>query len=712
MTTTVASDRDETDYLGHLSFRLSDRFVESYRDKPVPWGFNIGGDNSLGELTWVTKYARKMARPGEDGPLERWYQGCRRIVEGMYSLQKDWCSQHLTPWNHAKAARSAEDCYDRLFHFKWTPPGRGLWMMGTEFVWEEGSGALQNCAFLSTENISVRQPSLKFERLMEMSMLGVGVGFDILGADKLTIHQPKGGGVSFRIPDSREGWCESVALLLNSYLLPGQHPVEFIYDDIRQAGQPLKRFGGKAAGPMPLMRLHKQLRAILDGRDHEPFSGTDIADCMNLIGKCVVAGNIRRSAELALGRADDKDYLNLKNYIANPERMGVVLDPNDETRVLTGEDGKWVHTEEGGWGHLSNNSVFAEVGGDYDHLAEAIALNGEPGLFYLDLARSHGRLIDPANNRDYRAKGANPCVEQTLEDFELCTLVETYPTAADDLEDYRRTLKYAFMYAKAVTLLPTHWPESNEVMQRNRRIGCSMTGIAQFAEHTSTTVLRDWCEAGFETINYYDTVYSEWLGVRESIKKTSVKPSGTVARLKGVTAGVHFPTEGGDFIRRDRYSKNDPVVAVLAAAGYHVEPSVSDPEADVVVTFPVHGLDIRSEREVSVWEKAHLATLMQRHWADNQVSVTLSFRPDEGHDIARVIRSFDGQLKSMSFLPLGEEMSAGAYAQMPFERATPEKLEKMFSSVKPIDWTAIYESGRESEGEAYCSNDVCELPTK
>lgn len=661
----------------HLSFRLSEEFIDQYRSQPVQWGFDCGAGNTLGELTWLTKYSRVK----DDGTKEQWYEGCRRVIEGVFSILKDHCLRNRTPWNHAKAQRAAEDAYDRMFHFKWTPPGRGLWMMGTKFVWEEGSAALQNCAFLSTQHLGVRNPVQPFIRLMEMSMLGIGVGFDTLGAGKLTIHQPEGDADEFQIPDSREGWCESLERQLRSYFTPGKRPVTFDYSLVRPAGEPIKRFGGVAAGPGPLKKLHEGIARIFEGREGQEITSSDIVDVMNMIGKCVVAGNVRRSAEIAFGLPDDKEFLQLKDPTVNPERMG----PD-------------------GWGYLSNNSIMAEVGGNYDNLVDQIAVNGEPGLNYLDLARSHGRLIDPPNHKDHRAMGANPCAEQTLEDGELCTLVETYPIKHEDLDDFKKTLKWAYLYGKAVTLLPTHWPDSNEVMQRNRRIGCSVSGIVQFAERHGWTELRRWMDEGYQAVADRDRQYSEWLGVRESIKMTSVKPSGTVSILAGVTPGVHWP-EQDVYLRRMRFRVNDPMVDVFQQAGYHVEPDVMDPDHSVVVTFPTRGPDVRTNREVSVWEKVSLAALLQKYWADNQVSATFTFRQDEKDQIGPLLRSFDGQLKSMSFLPMLEE--GGAYAQMPYERIDIEEWEKATANVERMDLMEVYLNGADPEGERYCTTDIC-----
>jgi ribonucleoside-triphosphate reductase len=657
--------------------------LDTYVDRVPDWGFPIGGGNSLGELTFLVKYARRK----EDGTKERWHETCQRVIEGMYSILKDHCNGNRTPWNEQKAQRSAQDAYERMFTFKWLPPGRGIWMMGTEFVnKQKNSASLQNCAFVSTEKISVHskaEATLPFVRLMEMSMLGVGVGFDTKGAGKITLSEPDADRKEFRVvEDTREGWYELVGDILWSYFTGGPQIVPD-FSQIRKAGELIKGFGGVAAGPDPLIRLCDDLRRLFQDRAGEKFSSSDIVDVCNLIGKCVVSGNVRRSAELALGDADDEDFLNLKDFNINPERMGA-----------------------DGWGHASNNSVAAEVGSNLDHIIDRVVNNGEPGIVYLDIAREYGRLADPANNKDHRVVGVNPCAEQTLESYECCTLVESFPIRHESLADYLKTLKIAYLYGKAVTLLPTHWPEVNEVMQRNRRIGCSVSGSAQFAEAHGWTMLRTWLDEGYQEIVKRDHQYSEWLGVRESIKMTSVKPSGSVSLLAGVTPGVHWPTSD-IYIRRMRLSTNDPLIGVLREAGYHVEPDVMNPDFDMVVELPTRGPDVRIESEVSVWEKAALAALHQRYWADNAVSVTLTFSESERDQIGAVIRAFEGQLKTLSFLPSFE---VGAYAQMPYEKIDLDTYDSKVQNVSYLDWNRLYDGDSfDAVGEMYCSTDSCEI---
>ena len=97
-------------------------------------------------------------------------------------------------------------------------------------------------------------------------------------------------------------------------------------------------------------------------------------------------------------------------------------------------------------------------------MAERLRVNGEPGLAWLENMQKFGRMEDGPNWKDRRVKGGNPCLEQSLESYELCCLVETFPARHKSLEEYLRTLKFAYLYAKTVTLRMTHWPETNRVM--------------------------------------------------------------------------------------------------------------------------------------------------------------------------------------------------------------------------------------------------------
>lgn len=534
--------------------------------------------------------------------------------------------------------------------------------MGTPVIHKKNlSAALNNCAFVSTEDMA-SNPTRPFEFLMDASMLGVGVGFDTKGSGKVKVPGPKEGEKRlYRVEDSREGWVSSVAVLLKAYFgVDGeqQADVEFDYSAIRPEGEPLKTFGGVSSGPRPLRELHDSIREVMERRKNSTLDSTAIVDLFNLIGKCVVSGNVRRSAEIAFGDADDEDFLSLKDYKKNPHRAAF------------------------GWS--SNNSVFARVGMDYTNVANHLRLNGEPGLAWLENMRKFGRMEDGPNWKDHRVRGGNPCLEQSLESFELCCLVETFPDRHASLQEYLRTLKFAYLYAKTVTLRMTHWPETNRVMLRNRRIGCSVSGVADFLGRHSLEELRQWLDEGYKTVQKWDEVYSNWFCIPRSIKTTSVKPSGTVSLLAGATPGMHFP-ESRIYIRRMRLGRNDPLVQPLRDAGYSVVPAIGQEETTVVAEIPIKLREgVRVQSEVSMFEQLQLAAFMQRYWADNQVSCTITFDPvTEGPHIAQMLQYFQYQLKGVSFLP---KFDYGKFPQVPYEAISEEVYNEMVKGVKTIQF--------------------------
>lgn len=644
------------------SFCLQDSFLEKYHDKQPDWG-------PLGFVTYLRTYSRRIE--GEDRTEEFW-ETLARVVNGTFSIQKNHCKQHRLPWDEKKAQRTAQKMFQLMWSFRFLPPGRGLWAMGTPQLLKNGGASLNNCSFVSTKDIN-QDPVTPFLFLMDMSMLGVGVGFDVLGADKAKIYTPKGS-VTYQIPDTREGWVEALALFLTAFLVKGSKMPVFDYSLVRPAGAIIKGFGGIASGPQPLIDFFEYVEEnIFRKKIGLTLSSTDIVDIMNLIGKVVVSGNSRRSSEIALGELDDDAFINMKQ---------------DKEKLVSH---RWA----------SNNSIFAAKGMDYIHIAKVSATNGEPGYFWLDNARAYGRMADPPNWKDAKACGTNPCNEQTLEHAELCNLVETFPSRHDSLEEYLETLKIAYLYAKTVTLVPTHWEITNAVMMRNRRIGLSQSGIVKaFKKHGRRNILN-WCDEGYKFITALDVQYSNWLCVPQSIKKTSVKPSGTVSLLPGEPPGIHYP-HSEYYIRRIRISKYSPLVPALIKAGYKVEPEIGKEDSTVVAEFPVHEeFYDRGKDNVSIWEQVSNAIEYQRLWADNQVSVTITFTPEEARDIPHILEMHEDKLKSISFLPLFNH----GYQQAPYETITKAEYEKMKSCLTPVDLRATIEA----EAPAGCDGEACSI---
>lgn len=698
-----------------IKFNLKKEFKEKLQESPVHWGY--GG---LSEFTFYRTYARKK----DNGTLESWADCVIRVIEGMFSILKTHAiiSQHS--WDERRAHKLAEECAERLFAFKWTPPGRGLWMMGTDFVWEKGGAALNNCGFVSTEDIDAEM-SKPFAFLMDMSMVGVGVGFDTKGAGKIASVEPEGDPEVITVEDSREGWVELISCLIDSYLEEGSNPVVPDTSLVREYGEPIKGFGGVASGPEPLVQGFNGIKDILSRRaaSEDPLlTSVDITDIMNIIGKIVVAGNVRRTAEIAFAEPEDEAFATMKNWQTYPVETGGAAP--EELKELSQEDYETYNRFEnqaaiakkyadypwaykfGGWRWASNNSILAKVGMDYTKIAESIAVNGEPGLAWLENMQAFSRMIDPADHKDHRVRGGNPCLEQSLEPYELCCLVESFPAKHDDYWDYQRTLKFAYLYAKTVTLMPTHWRETNDVIKRNRRIGTSQSGIQEaILKFGRRDYLFKFCDRAYNYINYLDKKYSEWLGVPLSIKRTSVKPSGTVSLVAGALPGIHY-AEAESYYRLVRVANTSELLPILQKANYRIEASITDPLKTSVVYFPiVHEKGIISKNEVSIWEQFANAVDLQEYWADNQVSITITFKQDEKDQIARALSCFDRKLKGVSLLPISDH----GYAQAPYTPADKAEVEAYAATLLPLDFSVLTAEGENADANKFCDSSGCEI---
>lgn len=649
-------------------FKLSDKFIEEFKDTQPKWG-------PLGYVTFKRTYARVVNDADGSERTEEYWETVRRVVEGCYTIQLNHCKSLKLPWIPYKAQKSAQEMFRLMWDFKFLPPGRGLWMMGTDYIYERGSAALNNCAFVSTEEIdtSFAEP---FCFLMDMSMLGVGVAFDTKGAGKVFIKQPQIAGYTHVVEDSKEGWCDLIRTLLDAYVGRGKRPANIDYSKIRPLGAPINTFGGIAPGPGPLIECVANVERILEPRIGERITSTDITDLMNVLGKCVVSGGVRRTAELALGAPDDHDYLTLKDPKLHEDKLRE-------------------------WRWASNNSVTADVGINYNNIGMQTAKNGEPGYFWLRNAQAFGRLKDGETWADAKVAGTNPCAEQSLESFEVCNLVETFPSLHESYEDYERTLKFAYLYAKTVTLIPTHNERTNAIMLRNRRIGLSQSGIIDSFEKHGRRTHFDWCDRGYEYVCKLDRIYAQWLCIPESVKKTSVKPSGTVSLLPGVTPGIHY-AHSQYYFRTIRIDKTSPLIEPIRRAGYRIEESVYG-DNTYVVYFPVKQPHFeRSKYDVSIWEQVENVAQMQYYWADNQVSATVTFKPEEAADIPKILELYETRLKSISFLPLTEHN----YPQAPYQTITMEAFELAHSKLTELDFTAI---NTDEAQDLYCDGDKCEI---
>lgn len=610
-----------------------------------------------------------------DGRQERWADTVIRVVEGVMSIRKNWMVQHRLRWNEEEMQLMAAHMVDAIFTMKFLPSGRNLWVTGSDYMYERGGLAANNCQY-----VHIRDLAKDSGIIMNSLLKGVGVGF---GADEN--FKPPVSGVAVRafyphvIEDTGEAWAESVERLIEAHLSGTPIP-QFDYSKIRLKGEPIRGFGGTASGPEPLILLHKQLTDYLDQYKKGKIDATRLlADIVNSIGSCVVAGNVRRSAELYLGSPTDETFLDLKNYKKNPEREAI------------------------GW--MSNNSIRIT---EHDHfikipeLAERIITNGEPGFVNMLNIKKYGRY---GEIKEDTAEGTNPCSEATLESYELCCLVEIFPSLCKTEEEFYRITRLATFFASTVSLLLTEVEEINAVVTRNHRIGVSMSGVADLFDKVPATQVIRMARKGYRIIEEENLRLAREAGVPESIRKTVVKPSGTVSLLAGASPGMHYPPFR-QYVRRMRVANDSPLVPLLDSAGVPNEPDQFSANT-LVFEFPVRSEAKRSQRDLTIWQKGAMLTMLQQHWADQMVSNTLTFDPEtEGKQLADFIAMTLPQVKSMSLLADKGKDGVG-YAQAPYEAIDDDEFERRTAAIGEVDWSKF--EGSDGEDSKFCESDTCEI---
>lgn len=644
-------------------FALDTAFCDGLHTKKAHFGFR-----GFGEATYYRTYSRMKA----DGSQEHWADTVIRAVNGVMSIRKNHYVANNLAWDESASQRYAQKLATSMFEMKWLPPGRGLWIMGTEYIYERGAAALNNCGAVDTTDLA-----LAADWAMDMLMCGVGVGFNTAWKGENVAMPDKTAPFFYSIPDSREGWVSSVRLLIESYTRGKAWPV-FDYSRIRPEGSPIRGFGGTASGPAPLRELHRRMEKTLDRFCIGEIDTTRcIVDIMNEIGACVVAGNVRRSAQIALGSADDQTFLGLKDYARYPERAEI------------------------GW--ISNNTVILEKTEDFKRLpliAGHIRDNGEPGIMNLINVQKYGRYGEVAEDKAWLT---NPCSEIPLESFELCNLAEVFPSRCNSEEEFYEALEFATFYASTVALLPTHRPESNAVIVRNRRIGVSLSGIAEILDELGATELTRRLRKGYRLVVSANRELAARAGIPASIRVTTVKPSGTISQLAGVSSGMHFPAFRYA-IRRMRVGTASAICKVLKKAGVPCEEDLYSKNT-TVFEFPIYLGKTRKAASVSAWEQFSLLAMLQREWSDNMVSCTIYFDPeDEGAQIEQMLAQFVPLIKSVSMLP---HTRSGAYRQMPYEGISKEEYEKRLAELPKIDWETF--RGSDGAEPRFCTDEICYL---
>jgi hypothetical protein len=514
---------------------------------------------------------------------------------------------------------------------------------------------------------------------MDMLALGSGVGYNLQHkhVDKLPVVRDwftaptrvYDGGADFIIPDSREGWVKFLGKTLKAaFLSQRKEGGTFTYSTqvVRGKGTPIKGFGGVASGPEDLVWGIGKISEVLMKRRGKKIRPIDALDIMNIIGHIIVAGNVRRSAQIALGDPDDIEFLLAK---------------------------RWDLGHIPSWRSMSNNSVVCDNIDDlHEYFWDGYEGRGEPyGLINLSLSRECGRLGE-TQYKDPNVEGYNPCAEQSLDPYETCCLAEVYLPNVESKEEFLDIIELLYRINKHSLLLPSHHPETEKVVHQNMRMGIGLTGILQSSE-----TQLSWLDGGYEYLRDFDNRYSELHGFNPSIKLTTVKPSGTLSLLPGVVPGIH-PGYAQYMYRRITIAADHVLAKVVREHGFPTEFKRNfDGTEDynsIIATFPFkYPEGTVLAKDMTALDQLEWIKKIQTNWSDNSVSCTVYYRKEEIPLIKAYLReNYRTCHKSLSFLLHSEH----GFEQAPYEEITKEQYDELVSKTIPI--TAI---GSVSLGEEF-----------
>lgn len=563
--------------------------------------------------------------------------------------------------------------YELVFEKKVLPSMRSLQFSGKPI--EVNNARLFNCSYLHIDDYRA------FNETMFLLLSGTGVGYSVSRnhINKLPAISKPTKQRRFLIPDNIEGWADAVKVLMKSYFGLSSWKPNFDFRSIRAKGERLITSGGVAPGPEPLKLCLAHLEAILERKkDGEQLSSLECHDILCHIANAVLAGGIRRSAMIALFDYDDEDMLTCKSgkwYETNPQRGRA----NNSVKIL-------------------RNGAVSK--GMFLDLWKKVELSnaGEPGfLFTNDLEL-----------------GTNPCAEISLNSFQFCNLVEI--NASDIIDQFdleQRAESAAFIGTLQASYTDFHYlrPEWKEVTEREALLGVSMTGIA------SGVVLNlDLSEAAEAAVRTNKFV-ANTIGINESARVTTIKPSGTASIVLGCSSGVH-PWHSEYYIRRMRVGKSEALYTYLYINHPDLlEDSVYDSKeayVSVPIAAPKGALTRGSESAIEFLERVKL---LHEKWIKpghiygentHNVSATVTMKQNEWGMVGEWLWENQNHYNGLSFMP--EDL--GSYQQTPFEEIDEAKYLELSKSLKGINVANIVETNDNTNlaGEAACAGpNGCEI---
>lgn len=630
-------------------------------------------------------YERTYSRTKPDGSKETWPETVQRVVDGNLALVPE---RYQIPGER-------EQLIEMIEEFKILPAGRHLWASGVK-----NAQHLFNCWVSGWTTNPADHFEFTFMRLMEGG--GVGANYSNYNLEgyppiqqQLNVHivcddehpdydQMAADGVlsidynadwdgAFAVEDSREGWAAALVDLIDTHYREDVEHVDRVYDvsRVRHAGAKLKTFGGHASGPQPLANMLREVAGVLGSRKGQYLDGIGAMEIDHAIAQCVVAGGVRRSARMAMMHWADpqiETFINIKQESLSHWTTNISVEVDADFWYQIRQGDAWTATKV------------------LEAISRGMVNNGEPG-FWDSSYSNHGE--------PNRVECTNPCGEITLEAWEPCNLghinLAGFVTEAGKMDWLGLLTAHRLMtrFLIRATFSEVGDPKSREVLDRNRRIGVGHFGVASFLAMMGKRYSKAPKDKHFQALlkelaAAVDIAAEEFcheLRIPIPVKKRTIAPTGTIAKMPGVSEGVH-PIFAKYFIRRVRLSKVDPdqvmMVKQYEADGYEVEDCqyaantavVSMPTKDSLVQAVVdrYGRDgeelVEAASDLSLHDMLAFQALYQTYWADNAVSFTANVDPKayKPEHVEQQIRQFAGQLKGATIFP------EASMPQAPYER--------------------------------------------
>ena len=639
----------------------------------------INGSNHLPtlyqEFIHLSRYSRWL---DDKGRRETWSETIERYF--------NFFEEHLLEMHNFKLEPKLRNKLEEaVLETKVMPSMRCLMTAGEALKRENIAG--YNCSYVAVNRVQA------FDEILYVLMNGTGVGFSVERQDvsqlPVVAEEFYNSDTVIQVADSKLGWAKGLKELI-AMLYSGQIPA-WDLSKVREAGAPLKTFGGRASGPEPLDSLFNFCVNTFRGAHGRKLSSLECHDIVCKIAEIVVVGGVRRSALISLSNLSDD-------------------------RMRHAKAGQW--WEQNAQRALANNSAcYTEKPDIGIFMDEWKALydskSGERGIFNRESAiKQAGR--NGRRSTDGQHFGTNPCSEIILRDREFCNLSEVVVRPNDTVESLMEKVELATIIGTLQSTLVNfkylskQWKANCE---EERLLGVSLTGIMDSPlTSPKNKNLPELLQKLKDHAVATNKKYAKAIGVPVSAAITCVKPSGTVSQLTDAASGIHA-RHNPYYIRTVRGDKKDPLTKMMADAGFPIEDDVMNPGHTSVFSFPMK-VDKKAifRTDMTAIEQLEHWLAYQKYWCEHKPSVTISVKENEWMEVgAWVYANFDW-MSGVSFLPFSDH----TYRQAPYQDCDEAQYKEMISKMpKSVDWKKLaeYETQDMTIGaqELACTAGNCEI---